>query len=123
MSDPAERLRELREDLRRKATWSMELSRRADHNGMISAEGAAEARKAAGLDPLPEPAQPEPEPEPDLGPSNGGARTDQPAPPFGDEGLKRRIAEAEQAGDQAGAMAAKTQLLQLRNAQMNNPDT
>jgi hypothetical protein len=49
--DPAERRRELANDMARKAIWAAELARRADANAQISPEDAAQARQAAGIDP------------------------------------------------------------------------
>ena len=55
MSDPADRLRKLRDDMAVKSRHLMELHSRTDNNGKISPEAANEAAIAAGVREAPAP--------------------------------------------------------------------
>lgn len=58
-TDPADRLRQIRDDMAAKSRLLMARGRYTDHNGRISPEDAQQARVDAGLDPAPVPPNPQ----------------------------------------------------------------
>ena len=131
--DYIERRKALANDMARKACWTVEHSRAKDrHGGRVPPDVERELAKRFGVRSAEAPATPptsdellqqyieakareDRDAQLEPNPGDGGARTDQPKSTSTDAaGIRRRIAEAQEAGDVKASISANTELLMLR---------
>lgn len=117
MTDSLDRYHGVRDDISANSRWVIGLSRFQDqHHREPTTEEAREIAAAAGVVSAADTAAAT---EPPPLPGDGGSRGAGVPPTTETQRINRRIAEAERAGDVEAAMAAKRELLELLNRELN----